>query len=61
MKRNAKKQGLVRWSRARGSVTEWVLLIVVAVAIGLPLAKYVFGKLQTAGQGSADKIAAENK
>jgi hypothetical protein len=51
----------VRRSRARGSVTEWVILIVVAVALGLPMVQYVFGKVQSSGNKSADKIeAAQN-
>jgi hypothetical protein len=56
-KKNEQKKSLVRWSRKRGSITEWVLLIVVAVAFGVPLAQYVFKTLRDSGHGAADKIS----
>jgi hypothetical protein len=59
MKKNAKKQQMVRWSKKRGATTvEWLIIIVVAVALGIPLAKGIFNHLNTAGDTAGKAIEA---
>ncbi len=55
MKREQKS--IVRRSRSRGAtMVEWVALIAVIVALGLPLARMLFGHLNTAGDNGGKKI-----